>query len=1020
MAVSTDISSLVNAASTVITTSDESAMPSTSLSPSASLFLNLSSVNSTLSKVPFLSSISQELLLYPLRVIYQAEVFMFVTAPRSTLRILGLESVVANMINGATGALGGGAGLGTDAADVAGAAVAAAAADGAGIGTDSGSAAGLNIGDLLHNMRKFGGFFSYMTSRWSIACFAVALTLNRVTIYGSTRRHLSLKWHIRLALRIIPIILFTGQIVTLLQAIRCQTSPAYPQLRYGKPGKRSNLDYGGGGGFLYTLSSLLLPWQNDEDSCSAVHMDRLSGTKDIPYGSFSLLWPVFIRLCLNQFVETLSCALQGRGVTTEAGMSIFEHSLAFAEAETMISQSVGLGLFGGLPKGTGQAAASTKTSSSSATTLLSRNQVLDRLNVTPELLMIALISCCNSLSSNILDIFGRQSQCRLINTTFWGLCFMASMVLSFFDGSPLGGNDAGVLKFPTVCIVGFVPHLLIFVGILTCLAIYGLALLITAFSLPSNLPHPTSLWERFSLAHGNMQGASQIRNVRLNPREDFYTALVRIGYASLAAASDAVFLNEGKSVVARSMTWLEEDRLSEIESLRNNNSNRTQYHVSEPMDIFAGTTESFNFDIPERETEWESGYSREKKIEKQRKGARSMEKQTAIGGVGAFQGASRCYHGFTFFRGIFSLLVGWAAFWFIRALDLVGITRRPGWLTKLGGTGRKQPIARGADNLNSLDFWVLTDQGELKLPEDYEYDVEKEMRKREFANASQWGTAEESRFDMKLYNWWKIGGSWGDRDDSGDYAPSQDDLEDTTSVVSMSTTTESDWEEYESDGRRTPTQRSPYTISNQQSASSYFSSRSTTPPDETILDVGSLARLLDPRDNETRHEARVLASHLMAADEGKIMTRSRFRSQMERDRARVLTSSRYHTARVLSNASTFHASNEKGRPSSEEESEILENLILSRRLGHENPSGTHSKHQHRAQEQQSWKTGASGLGADGPQCVICQSAPRSIITWPCRCLCVCEECRVSLAMNNFGSCVTCRREVAGFVRLWVP
>ncbi|OAX85385.1 hypothetical protein ACJ72_00233 [Emergomyces africanus] len=1021
MAASTAISSIADAAATVITTADEATMPLTSLSPSSSLFLNFSFGNSTLSGLPFLSVISQKLLLYPLRVIYQAEVFIFVTAPLSALQFLGLETVVANMINGATGALGGGAGLGTDAVDVAGgAAVAAAGADGAGVGADAAVAAGLNIGDLLHNMRKFGGFFSYMTSRWSIACFAVALTLNRVTIYGSTRRHLSLKWHIRLALRIIPVILFTSQIAALLQAIRCQTSPEYPQLRYGKPGKRSSLDYGGGGGFLYTLSSLLLPWQNDEGSCNAVHMNRVSGTKDIPYGSFSLLWPVFIRLCLSQFVETLSCALQGRGVTTEAGMSIFEHSLAFAEAETMISQSVGLGLFG-LPKGSGQSSASNNTSSSTATKLLlSRNQVLDRLNVTPELLMIALISCCNSLSSNILDIFGRQNQGRLINTTFWGVCFMASMLLSFFDGSPLGGNDAGVLRFPTVCIVGFVPHLLILVGILTCLAIYGLALLITAFSLPSNLPPPTSLRERFSLAHANMQGASQIRNVRLNLREDFYTALVRIGYASLAAASDAVFLNEGKSVVARSMTWLEEDRLSEIESLRVNNANRTQYHVSDPMDLFAGTNNSFNFDIPTRETEWESGYSREKKIEKQRKGARSMEKRTAMGGVGAFQGASRCYHGFTFFRGIFFLLVGWAAFWFMRVLDLAGITRRPRWLTKLGGTGRKQSIARRADNLNSLDFWVLTDKGELILPEDHEYDVEKEMRKRELANASQWGTAEESRFDMKLYNWWKIGGSWGDRDDSGDYSPSQEDWEDTTSVVSMSTATESDWEAYESDGRRTPTQTSPYTIRDQRNASSDINSRSTTPPDETILDVGSLARLLDPKDNETRHEARVLASHLMAADEGKIMTRSRFRTQMEQERARVLTSSRYNTAHVLSNTSTLPGSNEKGRPSPEEESEILENLILSRRLGHENRSDTHSKHQHRQQEQQSWKTGASGLGADGPQCVICQAAPRSIIAWPCRCLCVCEDCRVSLAMNNFGSCVTCRCEVAGFVRLWVP
>ncbi|KAL2366163.1 hypothetical protein RJZ56_000810 [Blastomyces dermatitidis] len=1016
MALATDINSMADVTAAVITTAAEAAIPSTSLAPSSALFVNLSAVNSTLSKLPFLSSTSQDLLLYPLRVIYQAEVFIFITAPRSVLHFLGLEAAVASMIESAAGALGGGASVGRDAAGATGAAVVAAAgADGTGAAADAVVASGFSLGDLLHNTRKFGGFFSYMTSRWSLACFAVALALNRVTVYGSTRRHLSLKWQVRLALRIIPIVLLTGQIITLLQAIRCQTSPEYPQIRYGKSGKRSSLDYGGEGGLLYSLSSLLLPWQNDEGSCNAVHMNRLPGTKEIPHGSFSLLWPVFLRLCLNQFVETLSCALQGRGVATEAGMSIFEHSLAFAEAETMISQSVGLGLFG-LSKATGQTSASNSTNSSSASQLLSKNQVIDRLNVTPELLLIALISCCNSLSSNILDVFGRQNQGRLINTTFWGLCFMASILLGFFDGMPLS-NDI-ILKFPTVCIVGFVPHLIIFAGILTCLAIYGLALIITAFSLPSTMPAPTSLRERFSLAHANMQGASQIRNVRLNPREDFYTALVRIGYASLAAASDAVFLNEGKSVMVRTMTWLEEDRLSEIETSRSNRDARRR--TAQPVEFPTGANDAFNFDIPERKAEWESGYSREKKIEKQ-KGARSMGSQNALGGVGAFQGASRCYHGFTFFRGIFFLLVGWAAFWFVRSLDLMGITRRPRWLTKLGGTARKRAVRGTTDNHNSLDFWILTDQGELKLPEDYEYDVEKEMRKRELANISQWGEAEESRFDRKLYNWWKIGGSWGDRDESGDYTPSQDDWDDTTSVVSMSTNAESEWEAYESDGRRTPTQSSPYTLGNNQGHLSNSSSTSNTPPDESLLDMASLARLLDPRDQEARHEARVLASHLMAADEGKIMTRSRFKSQTERDRARVLTSSRYNRTHVQGLTSASPGSNEKKRPTPEEEAEILENLILSRRLGHDYSSGTYVQQQYQRQrEPESWKTGASGLGADGPQCVICQAAPRSIIIWPCRCLCVCEDCRVSLAMNNFGNCVTCRREVFGFVRLWVP
>lgn len=809
-------------------------------------------------------------------------------------------------------------------------------------------------------------------------------------------------------MRILPIVLFAAQILSLTRAIRCQSSPDYPILRHGDPSKRLALDHAGGGGFLYNFSSILLPWESDEKSCRAVGMGPPTAQTSIPYGSFSLLWPVFLRLCLSHFIETLSCALQGRPVVIEAGMSIFEHSLAFAEAETMISQSIGLGLFG-LPKSgtsTGDEPALPGTSSSSSQ-LLSRGQVLEKLNVTPELLLIALISCSNSFTSNLLDVFGKQSRYRLVNTTIWGLCFMSAMVWGFFDSASSFGNETGFLKFPTVCIVGFVPHLLIFLGILTCASIYCLGLVITAFSLPPELPRPNSLRERFSLAHGNMQGATQIRNIRLNMHEDFYTALLRIGYAALTAASEAVFLNEGRSVVARKMTWLEEDRLSEIETSRNGRTHPNhRRQIEPPAGNAVETSESFNFELPERQLEWESGYGRERKVEKLNNTSRSMPSHAAgLSGVGAFQGAARCYQGFTFFRGIFFLLLKWLAVATSKILDGIGIKFRPRWFAKLVGSNRKPLATSTGDQPPRLDFWILTDEGELELPGDNEFDVEKEMRKRELMNKSSWDAMEESRFEGKLYNWWKAGGSWGDQDESGEYNPPEEDWDDTTSVVSMSTTADSEWEEYESDGRRTPTQKEPYTIP------SY--SRAASPAQETILDTASLARLLDPRDKESKHEARVLASHLAAEDEGRVMTRSRFHSQVERERARILTSSKYHQqAQPRDGISTLAAPvSDKKRPTPEEESEILENLILSRRM---------SSRSDNSKDNTSWDNGASGLGPEGPQCVICQGMPRSIIAWPCRCLCICEDCRVSLAMNNFGSCVTCRREVGGFVRLWVP
>ncbi|RAO69507.1 uncharacterized protein BHQ10_005519 [Talaromyces amestolkiae] len=531
---------------------------------------------------------------------------------------------------------------------------------------------------------------------------------------------------------------------------------------------------------------------------------------------------------------------------------------------------------------------------------------------------------------------------------------MGAMAWGFLDNSPVSG-DSGFLKFPTVCIVGFVPHLLILVGIIVCLGIYGLAVLISAFNLPAGLPEPSSIWERFTLANDNMQGSTQIRNVRLNMHEDFYTSLLRIGYAALTAASEAVFLNEGRNVVARRRTWLEEDRLTEIETARRRARPRASGNTSATRWDNTGGI-SFDIPLPQAET-WESGYGKEQKIEKLKNIYRSHS-QNNLGGVGAFHGASRVYHGYAFFRGIFYLISRWITLGLNKILERMGITSRPQWMVRLIGSNKKRKKASLREQQALLDFWILTEDGELELPEDDEFDVEKEMRKREIMHQSTWEDTDETQLDNKLYSWWSAGGSWGNQDESGDYAPSENSLDDNTSVISMQTNNDDEWEDDEdSDGRRTPTQREPYPRT---------FTRESTPLMETLLDTSSLARLLDPRDQESKNEARILAAHLLAEQEGRIMTRSRFRRQDERERARVLMPVRYH-ARSRDSSSN---SNEKSRPTAEEEADILEKLILTRR----------QDAAARVQEgpKDSWETGAAGLGDDGPQCPSdAQSAAKS-------------------------------------------
>jgi Zinc finger, C3HC4 type (RING finger) len=810
------------------------------------------------------------------------------------------------------------------------------------------------------------------------------------------------------------------------------------------------LDWATSGGWLHTLSSTSLYGSTDQDACTAVGMGRPSPDMRAPYGSFSLLWPTFLRVCLSHLTETISCSLQQLPTMTETGMSVFEHSLAFAEAETMLYSALGLGLLGssksatplstvappqttaGEPGSTFHASA-TVLALTDAVTSLSGPHVLDRMNVPTEVLIIALLSCCNSLSSNIIAIFNRQKSLRLINTGVWALCFTAAFVRGFFTVSNLARVDAdgregrlvsGLLHFPTVCILGFTPHLLILVGMSTCVVIYLLALLLTASSLGSNadIPRPTSAWQRFIISHENLQAALQIKSISIRWHEDIYTALLRIGFIALTAASEAVFLNEGRSVEVRRFTWLEEDRLDEASQDR---SNRMK-HSRTPDSHFYITEE---YGLPPApgiggvRSDWQSGYAKERKLKdadgSNRNAVFEDDKVTVYpnpraSGVGAVQRSTRFYLLYLFWRGILFLMGGWVAFFAGLFLDRIGVTGRPRWLGNLVGKSQRAVIERGkrkvGDGRNkqeTLDFWYLTNEGELVTPDRDELDIEHEMRRRIMMEHPAGDTTNmDETVDDKLYQWWKMRGWWGTRDDSGDYRPPhEEDFDDTTSVVSISTagstSEDREWES-ETDGRRTPTQTSPFP--------STHSTRHSTPFDSP-LDTATLANLLDPPDRASKEEARILASHLSASDPtnpwttNRIVTRSLYRRRVESERTRILFAGRNPPSTTLtvptSSASSSSASRRPLTPT--EESEILESIILSRRQNTEQQSRS-----------------AETATPSGPLCVVCQSSSRTIIAWPCRCLCVCEDCRVSLALNNFGNCVTCRRSVSGFVRLWVP
>jgi hypothetical protein len=836
-------------------------------------------------------------------------------------------------------------------------------------------------------IKGFGGMFAYIGSRWALATFAISIFLNRTHFYASSRQSLNPRWHTRLLLYSGPILLLSYHILSILQALKCQTSLDYPLLRYGDPNKNLAINFGGEGGFVHDLSSTLLFWKSDAECCRAMNMSLQDDKFLDVMGSFSLLWPLFLALCFSQFIETLNCALQGRQPLPETGMTTFEHSLAFAESEAMLTNAIGLSIFG--PADSTSHSRPTPDSSDPSdlsSILLTKSMVLQRLNVPSEVLLIALISCMSHISSAVLAISGRRHQVRLVNTAIWAVCYMAAFCWSFVNAlsSPLG-SDISILRFPTVCIIGFIPHMLIILGILVCSCIYGVALLLNALSLPPTAPSNPSIKERFSIAFNNMQANVQFSSVsamRLSWTEDFYTVLLKIGFNVLTAASESVFLNEGSKIQIHAMTWLEEERMQEFTSMLEDR-RRVSIVPSDLLEerIAKGLSFTDHKTMPSA-----SGFA----VERRSKSSTETGSKRAVNndnGLGIADRRGRWQLSFEFLKGLLWLLVRINSRLALNCLSMLGIERVPGWLTRTAdyrqptgpSSSSKQQFSQRA---STPDFWLVSERGVLSLPENGDVDVEVEMRRR--LQVLTGNAAGEDVVDSDLYNWWKRGGWWGDLDASGSYeAREQDD--DTTSMISMSTNAPSEADSENDSGRRTPTQED-YTQSREQTPAAGF-------------EVADLARLLDPKTAADREEAQMLARHLQSE---KPMTRSQYRQRMNRDKARVLDVPYLEPA---------FSENTEGAPNLTAEVESLERFLLERRLAkRQEPEGGAG----------SWDSGADGMGSSGPQCVVCQSSPRVIVAWPCGCLCVCDECRLGVATRNFTKCMCCRTKVAAYSRLYVP
>lgn len=572
------------------------------------------------------------------------------------------------------------------------------------------------------------------------------------------------------------------------------------------------------------------------------------------------------------------------------------------------------------------------------------------------------------LASNILAIIGIRAKFRLVTTSIGGLAYMTAFIWSFARYAMLNharGVQVGILRVPTVCIIGFIPHLLILLGILACGAIYSLAFTLTVLSPPPGQPAAT--WrERISLAYENLHAnihLSTITPLNISWHEDFYTVILKIGFTILTAASEAVFLNESTRVNVTAMTWLDRKRLQEYMLRRRRFRNE---FTSLPLELQGNIGDGMesvykiNPDAPLST----SGYARERTTREANAHTPRSSGQT---GVGLQQRRGRWHLAYRFLTSISKLLTVISARITIAVLKKLRISYSPNWLRQFAGP--QTPRMGNKDEVQALG---RLNSGQRPRGPDMERIVRDDLsRNPDYANADR--KVFEEQIDHQLYQTFLSSDVPWDLDTTTDYIPPVDD--DVTSVISVDTTNDDEWSDM-SDGQRTPTQAD---------------------MSDNTFDLSRLSHLidfLDPKTSEDQQEARVLARHLQSP---KIMTRSRYREAVAADQEKLL-----HTLRIPI-----------GKLTPEEEEALLEDFLVERRHAKGATSNTDNGGG-------SWNSGAEGMGSEGPQCVVCQLSPRTVLVWPCGCLSLCDDCRVGLASKNYTACVCCRTNVVAYSKLFVP
>ncbi|VVT49274.1 uncharacterized protein SAPINGB_P002190 [Magnusiomyces paraingens] len=868
---------------------------------------------------------------------------------------------------------------------------------------------------------RLGALMLYLISPFSILCIVMALILNRTIAFATTRRPVVLSLASRLMLRSLAVYLLFCRIYSLIQAMTCpktgSTSPTYVKLKTYIPSYFA-----------------LKPGQ------------------DCP--SPSILWNLYGSICAGHFIETFSNAIQGLPPYSESGMTLFEYSMAFQEVQSSHYMSM-------------------------------------------ETLVLSLILSLSLITSHIFGAFNLQDY-RLIPSTFFGLLF-----LSYFGYSIVIGR---LFYFPTVCIIGYLPQLVLCTIIAICGAIYGLA-------------------SFFSGGQRNLR--TSFRTVPISLSEDFYTCLVKVGVIALTTATKATYLNESVTLTHPLMTWVDKkaledsgkksnvdewpfgdkngdilcpplvtvapdgktvvdrpDAKAEILKLRKAGKLRS---LKSPYDNEVPIPANVETPPNDFKAEIDLDDSSDQQDENEYHNTSAEYAFEADKGRDRFRTTYRILIVFGMLRGVTIILSSLVIRFAMRYLGLKYLfkfvfgrdynednnreeTQR---MLNILKNQNKELFRKVSDN-NSYSEDGNESDDEMtaylkkgfklyeKLKSDYLYqnlDEEAVDDDDDYEDIDEYGNIIEKQNTSKskvrkTLKSEKPGKAymnllWGyllpECDDSEDYVPDEnfDNLEndDGYSTDEYGYEYESDYDGQHQESRQRVRQLRRRNVKNyvdqvsQQRLSAFSDPDATTKTEVVISDDSrstlselydlliptqeDLLALLAPQNSEQIERRRMLISHLQGA--------ASLVSGAEAPRVDISS-----ITRGLLRSSILASNGANSSQSSAASSSCASPTPTD--VGHEGCSERHlivTRSRYAEIEWDDMQTLLQTINerrkkyvADDEVretlCVVCQGASREIILWPCKCFALCEDCRLTLAMKSFKSCVCCRRKVKSFSKIFVP